>query len=120
MPLVRVDMHTTLAPQKKQISAAIHTGLVDGLEMPADDLFQIFTVHEQGDLVYTTTFPNADRTDILYIQILLAKIYDAEQKSRMYTHLVAELKAIGIKQDNILIALTENEGADWFAPEKEA
>ncbi len=119
MPLVRVDMHKTLEPKRAELSAAIHKGLVDGIEMPADDLFQIFRLHEPGDLIYTTTFPNADRTDIVYIQIILAKIYSKEDKQRMYSHLVAAIKAVGIKQDNVLIALTENEGYDWFAPEKE-
>lgn len=38
----------------------------------------------------------------------------------MYRHVVDEIKAIDIKQDNVLIAVTENEGSDWFAPEKEA
>ena len=120
MPLVRVDMHTSLAPQQAQLSAAIHQGLVDGLEMPVDDLFQIFRLHDLGELVYTKTFPNADRTDIVFIQILLARIYSAADKQRMYRHVVDELKAAGIKQDNVLIAVTENEGSDWFAPEKEA
>jgi hypothetical protein len=73
--------------------------------------------HELGELVYTKTFPHAERTDIIYIQILLAKIYQVEDKQRMCSHVVDELKAVGIKQDNILIALTENEGSDWFAPE---
>jgi len=53
MPLVRVDMHTSLAPLQEKLSAAIHEGLVHGLKMPADDLFQIFRLHEPGDLVYT-------------------------------------------------------------------
>jgi hypothetical protein len=120
MPLVRVDLHQALAPKKETISAAIHTGLVEGLPMPADDLFQIFRFHEVGELVYTTTFPNAERTDIVFVQILLAKIYQPDDKKRMYDRVVAELKAAGIKQDNILIAVTENEGSDWFAPEKES
>lgn len=120
MPLVRVDMHASLAPQQAQLSTAIHKGLVDGLHMPVDDLFQIFRLHVPGELVYTRTFPNADRTDIVFIQILLARLYSAEDKKRMYRHVVAELKAVGIKPDNVLIAVTENEGSDWCAPDMEA
>ena len=37
MPLVRVDMHTALAPQREAMSAAIHRGLVEGLPMPEDE-----------------------------------------------------------------------------------
>jgi len=65
------------------------------------------------------TFPNADRTDIIFIQILLARIYSAQDKQRMYRHVVDELKAVDIKPDNVLIAVTENEGSGWFAPELE-
>ena len=120
MPLVRVDMHATLAPLQEKLSAAIHEGLVDGLKMPADDLFQIFRLHEPGELVYTKTFPNADRTDIVFIQILLANLYGPEEKKRMYQAITSRVAAVGIKQDNILIAVTENGGDDWHAPDKEA
>ncbi|WP_022901263.1 tautomerase family protein [Humibacter albus] len=119
MPLVRVDLHASLADSRAEISRAIHDGLVSGLPMPADDLFQIFRLHEPGDLVYTTTFPDAARTDIVYIQILLANIYQPEDKQRMYDAVVGNLVEVGIKPDNVLIALTENAGSDWFAPSKD-
>ena len=119
MPLVRVDMHDTLADKRQEMSAAIHRGLVAGLEMTPDDLFQIFRLHGQGDLFYTTTFPNADRSDIIYVQILLARIYTPEIKQRACRAIVDELVAVGIKRDDILIALTENDGSDWYAPEKD-
>jgi hypothetical protein len=120
MPLVRIDMHSALAPEQARLSAAIHRGLVAGLQMPVDDLFQIFTLHEPGELIYTRTFPDADRSDIIFIQILLARMYSDEEKRRMYSRLVEELKGVGVKPDNLLIALTENGGVDWFAPAKEA
>ena len=94
MPLVRVDMHSELAPQREKLSAAIHKGLVDGLQMSPEDLFQIFSLHEPGDLVYTKTFPNADRTDIMFIQIVLVSMYSDDEKKRMYAHLVDELFAM--------------------------
>jgi len=119
MPLVRVDLHASLADKREAISSAIHDGLVSGLPMPADDLFQIFRLHEQGDLIYTPTFPDAARTDIVYIQILLANLYQPEDKQRMYDAVVGNLVAAGIKPDNVLIALTENAGSDWCAPSKD-
>jgi hypothetical protein len=119
MPLVRVDMHDTLADKRREMSAAIHRGLVAGLEMTPDDLFQIFRLHPHGDLFYTSTFPNADRSDIIYVQILLANIYAPEIKQRACRAIVDELVAVGIKRDDILIALTENGGSDWYAPEKD-
>ncbi|HEY0260888.1 MAG TPA: tautomerase family protein [Lacisediminihabitans sp.] len=119
MPLVRVDMHTDLAELRPQLSAAIHSALVDGWEMPADDLFQIFQLHERGDLFYSRTFPNADRTDILFVQVLAFTGYSPEVKQRGARLIVDRLVALGIKRDNILIALNENGDGDWLAPEKD-
>jgi hypothetical protein len=116
MPLVRVDMHAHLADLREPISAAIHRGLVEGLPMPADDLFQIFRLHEPGELVFTRTFPDAARTDIVFVQILLARIYTPEDKQRACRRVSDELVAAGIKRDDVLIALTENDGSDWYAP----
>jgi hypothetical protein len=120
MPLVRIDMHAHLAGKREQMGEAIHDGLVEGWEMPADDLFQIFRLHDEGDLRYSRTFPEADRTDIVFIQILAFNGYSPEVKQRGCANVVERLKAVGIKPDNILIALTENGDGDWFAPSAEA
>jgi tautomerase-like protein len=119
MPLVRIDMHVHLAEKRQQMSDAIHNGLVEGWEMPADDLFQIFRLHEEGDLFYSRTFPEADRTDIVFLQILAFTGYSPEVKQRGCAKVVEGLKAVGIKPDNILIALTENGDGDWYAASKE-
>lgn len=119
MPLVRIDMHAHLADRRQAMSEAIHRGLVDGWEMPADDLFQIFRLHEEGDLFYSRTFPAAERSDIVFLQILAFTGYSPEVKQRGCALVVENLKAVGIKPDDVLIALTENGDGDWYAPEKE-
>jgi len=120
MPLVRIDLHQPLAHLRPKMSAAIHSALVDGWEMPADDLFQIFQVHEEGDLFYSRTYPDADRSDIVFVQILAFTGYSPEVKQRGATLIVERLAALGIKRDDILIALSENGDGDWLAPSKEA
>lgn len=115
MPLVRIDMHAHLADRREAMSAAIHRGLVASLQMPEDDLFQVFRLHEPGDLVYSRTFPDADRSDIVFVQVLLARLYDGDQKQAMGEAVVRELAAVGVKPDDVLIACTENDGADWYA-----
>jgi hypothetical protein len=87
--------------------------------MPADDLFQIFTLHEQGDLFYSRTFPDADRSDIVFISILAYNGYSPEVKQRGAELIVERLAALGIKRDDILISLYENGDGDWLAPAKE-
>lgn len=120
MPLVRVDMHNHLADKREAMSAAIHGALVEGWEFPADDLFQIFRLHEQGDLFYSRTFPDADRSDIVFVQILVYNGYTPEVKQRGAALVVERLAALGIKRDDILIALSENGDGDWLSPSKDA
>jgi hypothetical protein len=119
MPLVRIDMHSPLADLRPQISEAVNSSLADGWGMPADDLFQIFQLHEQGDLFYSRTFPDADRTDIVFIDILAYNGYTPEIKQRGAELIVERLAALGIRRDNILISIHENGDGDWLAPSKE-
>ena len=119
MPLVRIDVHEHLRDRRADISAAIHAGLVEGWEMPAEDLFQIFTVHPDGDLVYSRTYPNADRSDIVFIQILAYTGYSAELKQHGARRVVERLVGLGLKRDDVLIAISDNGDGDWYAPEKE-
>jgi hypothetical protein len=118
MPHARVDMHRNRAPQMEALSAAIHAGLVDGLDMPDDDLFQIFTLHDPGELVFTRTFPGADRDDIIFIQVLASVGYSSELKQRMYATMVDNIVALGIRQDTVLISIVEIAGENWHSPGK--
>jgi hypothetical protein len=120
MPLIRIDMHAGLADKRAEISTAIHTALVDAWKMPADDLFQIFQLHDEGDLVYSRTYPDADRTDILFIQVLAFTGYAPELKQKGAELVADRVAALGIKRDNILIAISENGDGDWLAPSKGA
>jgi Tautomerase enzyme len=120
MPLIRIDMHSALADKRDDISAAVHGALVEAWTIPADDLFQIFQLHEQGDLFYSRTHPDAARTDIVFIQILAYTGYSPEQKQQGASLVADRVAALGIKRDNLLIAINENGDGDWFAPSKDA
>lgn len=119
MPLVTVDMYAHRENQRPEISDAIHRALVDGWQFPADDLFQIFNLHAPGDLVYSRTYPNADRTDIIFIHILVFNGYSPSDKQRGAGRVVDALEELGIKRDNVLISMTENGDGDWLASHPE-
>ncbi len=120
MPHVRIDMHRQLKPQMSRISDAIHAGLVAGLDMPSEDLFQAFRLHDEGELVYSRTFPDADRTDIVFIEILASPGYTEEQKQRGLAAVADEVAKVGIKKDNLLLVLVETApGTAWHAPAQE-
>jgi hypothetical protein len=117
MPHARIDMHRALQPKMAAISAAILRGMVTGFDMPEDDLFQIFRLHEPGELVYSPTFPNQQRDDIIFIELVAQNVYNDEQKQRTMAAIVDEVSALGIKRDNLLLVHVEVHGAAWYAPE---
>jgi hypothetical protein len=99
------------------ISSALHASLVEGLDMPEDDLFQIFTLHDDGELVFSRTFPDADRDEIIFIEVLASYGYSAETKEKMYAAMVQNTAALGIRADTLLISIVEIEGStNWHSP----
>ena len=120
MPHVRIDMHRALAPRMSQISDAVHAGLVSGLDMTPDDLFQVFRLHDEGELVYSRTFPDADRSDIVFIEILASPGYTDEQKQRGMAAVADRVAEVGIPKDHLLLVLVETApGVAWHAPSRE-
>jgi hypothetical protein len=107
-------MHEALRPKMAQMSDAILKGMVDGLAMPANDLFQIFRLHQPGELVFSRTHPKADRNDIIFIEVLASPNYNADQMQRGMAAITEELAKLGIKRDNLLLMMTP--ASAWHAP----
>jgi phenylpyruvate tautomerase PptA (4-oxalocrotonate tautomerase family) len=103
------------AEQKNLIGDAIYTAMHETLNVPANDRFQIITEHAGDGLIYDPQYLNIQRTDdVLFIHILLRKGRSTEMKQAFYRR-TAELlhERIGIRPEDVLIALTENDLADW-------
>ncbi|SDS64713.1 tautomerase family protein [Microlunatus soli] len=115
MPHARIDLHKVHQPRLKEFSDAILEGMVRGLDMPRDDLFQIFRLHEPGELVFSPTHPRHQRDDIIFIELLAQVGYSDEQKQAAMTAIADELAQLGIKRDNVLLVVAEVHGAAWLA-----
>lgn len=106
-----------MAPQIRRLSAALHESLVEGLLMPGDDLFQIFTLHDDDELVFSRTFPDADRDEIIFVEVLASYGYPPETKQKMYEAMVEKTTALGIRPDTLLISIVEIDGRyNWHSP----
>jgi hypothetical protein len=116
MPHARIDLHRVHRERLPEISKAILAGMVRGLDMPEDDLFQIFRLHDEGELVFSPTFPEADRDDIIFIELVAGRGYTAEVKHAGMVAIGEELEALGIKRDTLLMHVVEVERTDWYSP----
>ena len=116
MPMVQVDLRRDVFQEKgKAISEAIHAGLVEGLDMPADDLFQVFRPHDDGELVFSPDYGGADRKDLILLRITMAHMFPVDTKRRMYKALVQHLEQVGVRHDDILVCVVDVGFDDWYA-----
>ena len=115
MPHARIDLHRMHQPRLKEYSRAVLAGMVRGFNMPEDDLFQIFRLHDPGELVYSPTFPNQQREDIIFVEVVAQVGYSDEQKQGAMRSIVGELETLGVKRDNVLCVMIEVHGAAWHA-----
>jgi Tautomerase enzyme len=117
MPHARVDLHSTYRDRLPELSAALLQGMVKGFDMPATDLFQIFRLHEKGELVFGTAYPEPVREDIIFIEILAGIGYASAATKRKALRTIAdELEAIGIPRNNLLLHVIEVPAGDWYSP----
>jgi 4-oxalocrotonate tautomerase len=116
MPLVRIDLiEGRSAAQIAAIGNAIQGALMDCLDVPARDQFQVIAEHAPGRLVYNSDYLGVERTEgIMIVQVFLSSGRSMAQKQAFYGR-AAELLAAeaAMRPEDVTIVLTENTRADW-------
>ena len=116
MPLVQVDLPRALFDEKgAAMSNEIHQALIDALAIPADDKFQVFRPRDEGEIVFDPGYNGVDRRSLILIQVLMVHMYPVDRKRELYRHIVTRLDAIGVRPEDIQIAVSENGYEDWYA-----
>jgi hypothetical protein len=116
MPLIQVDLDRALYEEKhEELSAAIHQAQIDVLGIPADDKFQVFRPHAEGELKFDPTYNGVDRQSLLLIRITMVHMYPVATKRELYLAIVRGLGAHGVRPEDILISVVENGFEDWYA-----
>lgn len=113
MPLVRIDFAgITEAKRRHAIADAVHHALVETMNVPADDRFQILG---SAEAIYDRSFPNLERSEEwVVVQVFLRATRTLEMKQAFYRRLVERLTDNpGLRSDDVMITLSENSEADW-------
>jgi 4-oxalocrotonate tautomerase len=116
MPLVRIDLRRGKPPSYlRAVGDAVHRALVDCLDVPLRDHFQVINEHAPEHLIYDPAYLGVERTDdVLVVQITLSAGRTQEQKRRFYGRLAALLRENpGIRPQDVIIVLAENTREDW-------
>ena len=115
MPLVKIHVPAHLADAKvRALADAVHSALVATCDVPAADRFQLITRYAETARSIDPVFPNLSRTpDASIVEIALRRGRTDDQKRGLYRQTVEHAEAGGWRADDIMIALAENNLADW-------
>ena len=109
MPFVRIWLNKVSAEDPQRIGECVHQAMVETLEIPEGDHFQVISRHEDGEIIYDKSFLGIDRSDaIVLIQITLAAGRDAARKKSLYSRIAALLSAgCAVRPEDVFITLLE-------------
>ena len=116
MPLVRISLREGQTDlYKKALADGVHRALVEAIEIPAQDRFQVVTEHPPGGLFYDASYLGIERSDnIVLVQITLSTGRKPAQKRRLYKQMSEILaKNPGLRPQDLMISLVEVAWENW-------
>ncbi len=116
MPLVRIDIPAGKpASYRKAVSESVHAAMVETINVPKDDRFQVIAEHKADSLVIDPAYLGITRSaDAVLIQITLNAGRTLEMKQAFYKALADGLRQrAGIRREDVVVSLVEVKKDDW-------
>lgn len=116
MPLARIDLPAGTSETFKQlVGDVVYDMLVDILQAPQSDRFQIIAEHAPGALIMDPTYLGIQRSpNALIIQITLNEGRSIEMKKSFYKALADGLhERAGVRREDVFINLIEVKKENW-------
>jgi phenylpyruvate tautomerase PptA (4-oxalocrotonate tautomerase family) len=108
MPLVRISLNQASSDDfARRVGACVHRAMVDTIDIPDGDRFQILAEHD--DIVYDPTFLDIERTPgIIIVQITLAAGRSRDTKAALYARIAELLSSeLAVRPEDVFISLVE-------------
>lgn len=116
MPLVRISLMSG-KPEGfgKKVGAIVYRAMVETINVPAKDHFQVITEHDKNSLIYDPDYLDIPRTDgVIFIQITLNEGRSVELKKAFYRAVAERLnKEFGVRMEDVLVNLVEVKKENW-------
>lgn len=116
MPLVQINLMKGKPVEfRRKVGAIVYQTMVDTINVPPKDNFQIITDHDENSLIDDPEYLNIPRTDgIVIIQITLNEGRTVELKKAFYRRLAERLhEELGIRIEDVFISLVEVKKENW-------
>jgi len=116
MPLVRISLRVgKSAAYRRALGEGVHRAMVETINVPPLDRFQVITEHSSDDLIYDPHYLDIQRSDdVVFVQITLNAGRTVDQKRALYAR-IAKLLAEkpGVRPQDVLISLVEVPRENW-------
>ena len=116
MPFIRTSVHKDTTPAQRQaIVNGIHQALIDGIGMPADELFNMVDDYDEQKFFFSRTFNGYQRSDrVVVVEITMRRGRSDAMKRALYANIAAKLeKDAGVAPSDVFIFTHENDYSDW-------
>ena len=116
MPLVRISVRRGKPEAyRAAIAESVHRALVETMNVPPKDRFQVVTEHDAADLVYDPSYLDVARSDgVVLVQITLNAGRTVDMKKALYARM-ADLLADspGVRREDVFVSLVEVAKENW-------
>ena len=116
MPIVRIDLIEQQRSDRDiaAIGDAVQASLVETMNVPERDRFQVITEHARNRLIYNASYLGVERSDgIVLVQVFLSKGRTTEQKQAFYAGVARRMASAGMRPEDVAISLVETTREDW-------
>ena len=116
MPFVRIDlMRGKPAEYRKALGEIVYQAMIDVINVPKDDKFQVITEHAPGELNFPTSYlDNHYSQDVVFIQITLNAGRSIDLKKAFYKRIVDDIVVqLKARPDDVVINLVEVPKENW-------
>ena len=116
MPFIRTSVHKDTTPAQRQaIVNGIHQALIDGIGMPADELFNMVDDYDEHKFFFNRSFNGYKRSDrVVVVEITMRRGRSDAMKRALYANIAANLeKDAGVAPNDVFIFTHENDYSDW-------
>ena len=115
MPLVRISLLQGPEGFGRKIGQVVYRTMLDTIDVPRNDNFQVITEHSRDTLVFDRTYMDIARTDgFVSIQITLTEGRSLEKKRLLYRTLAERLQnELGVRPEDVFVNLVEVKKENW-------
>jgi phenylpyruvate tautomerase PptA (4-oxalocrotonate tautomerase family) len=116
MPFVRIDLRRgRSADYRKALGEIVYRAMIDLINVPHDDKFQVITEHDRDDLKFAESYlGNCYSEDVVFIQVTLNAGRSVELKKAFYKRIVDDFQTeLHGRPDDVVINLVEVTKENW-------